>query len=362
MINIRDYALARKEWDKANGELAEFGGYGNIFDYEGEITSYAPYNSKWKREGTVLTSTIVRSDDSAFVNNLTLGGFRDKLKIGETYIFSGYIAVDGEIPSRSDFSAGGLFSRGELKSVKDLTINPATGYFTQTFFLYDTYNHYIHAATRFTTGSVVKIKDFKIEKGYIGRNLVMNSDFSKGSFNTGSWSSNPSVNYIEFVEDDTFGNVMKLTAESSLDVRVYIDELDLIEGDTYVLSYYIRGSTGVMSNHLADNDNSPRYTQTEHVQVTEKWTRKEVVLPITYGSDGSRQAIKFSPTTDNSVMYVANIKLERGNKSTAWVPHTSETDMHPFVAEAVEVYNESKRNEEDEEALRNAIVAMGGSI
>lgn len=149
-----------------------------------------------------------------------------------------------------------------------------------------------------------------------GRNLIKNSDFSKG---TSKWVIGTEIT-CEIEEDSTHKQCLKMasTTSGSANCRVYPSTTEnfIHTGGTYSLSFYAKAdSPTTMQTNVAGG--------TEIVKnhsLTTSWQR----FTFTYDAGGG--SITFWPNEPNTVIYIAKIKMETGDKCTDWTPAPEDVD------------------------------------
>lgn len=142
-----------------------------------------------------------------------------------------------------------------------------------------------------------------------GRNLIKNSNFANG------------MNYwvisevtAEVVSDDTFGQCLKFTTETAdSNHRIYPDTVGNFthaSGEEYTLSFWAKANEETsIQNNVASALNI-----TSHLLTTE-WKR----CSVTYTAE-STGSLTLRSNYDGVTVYLANVKLEKGNKATDWTP------------------------------------------
>ena len=149
-----------------------------------------------------------------------------------------------------------------------------------------------------------------------GRNLLRNSNFATGD--SRCWANISAT--MKVMADATFGHALSFVTASpgSSSYRIYndINHFTHTSGETYTLSFYIRAdsSTTVQTSVAASQ-------KIKVHEVTTEWVRHTVTY--TAGMSGS---ITFWPVAANITIYLANVKLEKGNKATDWTPAPEDVD------------------------------------
>lgn len=161
----------------------------------------------------------------------------------------------------------------------------------------------------YATCSIAKIYDVSdIEIG--GVNLIKNSNFADGA---NKWATTGITYAVE--TDSTYGHHIKFSSSVVGDSnhRLIADagnNFNHIINTTYTLSFYAKASanTKVQSN-VAGGSNPYNHS------LTTSWTR----YTTTYQTSAAG-SLTFWAIEANKDIYLANIKLERGNKATDWSP------------------------------------------
>lgn len=161
----------------------------------------------------------------------------------------------------------------------------------------------------YATCSIAKIYDVSdIEIG--GVNLIKNSNFADGA---NKWATTGITYAVE--TDSTYGHHIKFSSSVVGDSnhRLIADagnNFNHIINTTYTLSFYAKASanTKVQSN-VAGGSNPYNHS------LTTSWTR----YTTTYQTSAAG-SLTFWAVEANKDIYLANIKLERGNKATDWSP------------------------------------------
>ena len=160
-----------------------------------------------------------------------------------------------------------------------------------------------------TYATKIEVKDSidDIEVG--GKNLIRNSNFANGK---NYWIISQ-VN-AEVITDDTFDQCLKFSAETAdSDHRIYPDTVGNFSHASqkeYTLSFWAKADeeTSIQSN-VAINNNIVSH------QLTTEWKKYAITYTTTtYGS------LTFRPNYAGVAIYLANVKLELGNKATDWTP------------------------------------------
>lgn len=148
-----------------------------------------------------------------------------------------------------------------------------------------------------------------------GRNLLRNSNFTNG---IKYWTSvNTTINVVS---DETFGKALSVISANpgSSNYRMYHDTNAFTHkyGTTYTLTFWAKAS----SNTTITTNVDSQYDGKTY-SLTTSWQKFYHIY--TADSSGS---ITFWPNVANITIYLANIKLELGNKATDWTPAPEDTE------------------------------------
>jgi len=165
MFSPINYALAKKHWSKAYGDLKilEIGSRNYII--LDKLSSYTPFNTTPTFSGNTVTTTYTRSGHDGSTNTiltLSIDGFTPSNK---TYTVSGYVTVNDVIPAfdvwNGSSSLASTYGSNQTKNEFD----EATGRFVITQ-EYDGSNSSIfNRFTYLSTGDVIDIEELKFEQG-----------------------------------------------------------------------------------------------------------------------------------------------------------------------------------------------------
>lgn len=142
-----------------------------------------------------------------------------------------------------------------------------------------------------------------------GRNLIKNSDFSNG---TSKWTVGPDIK-VEIIEDDTHKQCLEISSsvKGSANCRVYPHPTDnfIHTGGTYSLSFYAKAS--VDGTKLQTNVGGGEEIAKNHTLTTD-WEK------YTFTYEAYDRSLTFWPVDANSTIYIAKVKVEKGDKCTDW--------------------------------------------
>jgi hypothetical protein len=157
-----------------------------------------------------------------------------------------------------------------------------------------------------------------------GRNLVLDSSFKNGFK---YWIGNG----ISVIDASTFRNtkVMKLpsTTANYADVSQGISNLE--GGKTYTISLWAKGDvaqTGVFLHAVEHTESglvSPYIDHTQLFRVDTAWVRIQYTITL---DTTARAVFLYIRTYSGDVAYVAQVKVESGNKATDWTPAPEDVD------------------------------------
>lgn len=139
-----------------------------------------------------------------------------------------------------------------------------------------------------------------------GRNLLLNSNFAKG---TDYWSVNSGVS-LEIISDSIYGNVAKVISPSSGTglIRNVAGRPNIKDNSECVFSFFAKSDTEITINCAL---NGMGLTNAKSFTIGTEWTR--IVGHFTKTSDN------FIPRIyGNGTFYIANTQLELGNVVTDW--------------------------------------------
>lgn len=145
-----------------------------------------------------------------------------------------------------------------------------------------------------------------------GRNLLRNGDFVTTWIGAGS-----GVNTIEV--DSFFGNVLKTNYN-----YVYSQNISngtIRTGDTVTVSFYAKGEDLPNASFFLTDLGAVRpISIVKGFSLATEWTKKEITFIASHDADGT-QVLLFYPGGDiTKMMYIAKVKIEKGNKATDWTP------------------------------------------
>lgn len=145
-----------------------------------------------------------------------------------------------------------------------------------------------------------------------GRNLLLNSDFSKG---TNPWAAESGT--LEVDADDIQGQCLIINPNNKS--RAYYNAKNIWKEDQ-VYSYSFMAKASVDGVTIQPSRSIADYSETKHLLTTE-WGRYEGKIKSTLTADAGTLSITVNHSeTTNPKIYIAKIKLEYGNKATDWTP------------------------------------------
>lgn len=150
-----------------------------------------------------------------------------------------------------------------------------------------------------------------------GRNLLSNGDFAT------LWASG-GAGTINALEVDTFfGNVLKSTRVYV--TGPYVPKGTIKAGDAVTVSFYAKGVNSTSASfRLTDAAVVRPISTTTSFSLTTAWVKIVKTFTALYDSDGTQLIILYPSGVDTNVLYITGIKIEQGNKATAWSPATNE--------------------------------------
>ena len=149
-----------------------------------------------------------------------------------------------------------------------------------------------------------------------GRNLAWNSNFIKGTL---YWTKEGSVTLTVLSDDPSFKHCLKITFPSGAYPPDRVYQANLYKPNTtYTLSFWAKSTVDgtKLTQSVAGGNDGQMFT------LTTKWTKYvRTHKPAVGGS------LTFYSPTKNATCLIANIKLEKGNKSTDWTPAPEDVDQ-----------------------------------
>ena len=134
--------------------------------------------------------------------------------------------------------------------------------------------------------------------------------------------------------DDVYGNVLKLTIPSSVDsARIYRGVKNVWKADTnFTVSFLAKASkTAVLKIERSRTDYAPDVT------VGTTWKRYSTVIPCSATTTGGGLGIQTS--TASADIYITQIKLELGDKATAYCPGVGDSHYIPLGYDSTTIYD-----------------------
>lgn len=145
-----------------------------------------------------------------------------------------------------------------------------------------------------------------------GRNLLLNSDFSKGTY---PWTAKSGT--LEIITDDTQGQCLTINPNDKS--GVYYNANNILEADR-LYSYSLMAKASVDGVTIQPSRSRDYYSTSSH-RLTTKWERYEGEIKTTLTADTGTLSITVNHSeTTNPKIYIAKIKLEYGNVATDWTP------------------------------------------
>src|SRR5690625_5007865 len=166
----------------------------------------------------------------------------------------------------------------------------------------------------------------KIE--FVGRNLLRNGDLSAGLEWFNIWQADVSI-----VDSDRFGKALFVEADSSSNYvsnrigSYYFERFE--EGETYTFSFYAKGNTSIHSIRLGGTGSgSYSITNTESTcNLTSDWKKYQIILIVNNNADQQDENLQLRLSLDGGEIYIAHLKLEKGNKATDWTPAPEDVEQ-----------------------------------
>ena len=146
-----------------------------------------------------------------------------------------------------------------------------------------------------------------------GRNLIRNSNFKNGDT---YWTADYGTKNV--INDSKYGKCLQFLLSSGTP-RIYVETKNVWEsGETYAYSFYAKAS----ENSTIQPSRSLIDLGTKHT-VTTEWQRFEGII---FSKDTVEDGTLSFKTKYNITYYIANVKLEKGNKATDWTPAPEDTE------------------------------------
>ena len=152
-----------------------------------------------------------------------------------------------------------------------------------------------------------------------GRNLVRNSDFSRGLDGIDYWGTG---SFNDIISDSPYSKVLRTTRQG---VKIPLANGG-IKLDEYIsLSAMMRSNktTGVnVMLRVCYDDGTRLIFYSGIVALTDNWKRYDFITRSAYAQDeASPQSLFIYPSgVDTDILYITQIKLEKGDKPTNWTP------------------------------------------
>jgi hypothetical protein len=144
-----------------------------------------------------------------------------------------------------------------------------------------------------------------------GRNLLLNSNFYKGTYN---WV--VANGTYEVLSDSVYGHILKFNTTN----RIYGLTYNVWEENkSYQVSFLAKSDIGGL--FLTASRSTADLAQV--VSLNTFWTKYTVTINCTVTAPGG--ALSFS-NGSNDTIYIANVKLEKGTKATDWTPAPEDVD------------------------------------
>lgn len=138
----------------------------------------------------------------------------------------------------------------------------------------------------------------------------------------GNWyidsASTPYISKADYY-DSTFGDTIKITVGNSdtANKRIYKHVYDVwFKDQTYTVSFWAKAETNGVVCNMSRSTSTGNYT--ENFTLTTEW--KKYVGTITSTATTSTGTLAFKIITNDCIVYITQIKLENGDKATAYQP------------------------------------------
>lgn len=154
------------------------------------------------------------------------------------------------------------------------------------------------------------------------------------------------------------------------------DALEKIgEGKIITVSFDVKSATG---NYLLVYNNNHRHKWYFSVPETTfngmsfrnfgtEWVRLSFKAKVMFSEDavtnhGDTKIEFFGEYNTGNFFQIKNVKIEKGDQKTPYLPAPEDLGVHPFIAELAELQYETKRNKERLDELEKATVNLGGVV
>lgn len=142
-----------------------------------------------------------------------------------------------------------------------------------------------------------------------GRNLIRNSNFSE---DTRYWKQD--AGNIKVVDDSIFKKALSFTVNGG-SLRIFVETENVwVKGQLYTVSFYAKSTVAGTKITASRSLVNP----TKAAELTSDWKKYVGVITSTESADGGTLSFKVDNTS--ATYYIANVKLEKGDKATDWTP------------------------------------------
>lgn len=148
-----------------------------------------------------------------------------------------------------------------------------------------------------------------------GRNLIRNSNFSE---DTRYWKQD--TGNIKVVDDSRFKKALSFTVNGGA-LRILVETKNVwVKGQLYTVSFYAKST--VAGTKITASRSLANLTKT--AELTSDW--KKYVGVITSTESDNSGSLSFKVNNTSATYYIANVKLEKGDKATDWTPAPEDVD------------------------------------
>lgn len=148
-----------------------------------------------------------------------------------------------------------------------------------------------------------------------GRNLIRNSNFSE---DTRYWKQD--AGNIKVVDDSRFKKALSFTVNGGA-LRILVETKNVwVKGQLYTVSFYAKST--VAGTKITASRSLANLTKT--AELTSDW--KKYVGVITSTESDNFGSLSFKVNNTSATYYIANVKLEKGDKATDWTPAPEDID------------------------------------
>lgn len=161
-----------------------------------------------------------------------------------------------------------------------------------------------------------------------GRNLLLNSNFSKGIWS--GWGGTRTI-----VSDDKFGKAIQMNGAMLGDSQSFANKR-ILSTDIVTLSFWAKADKNMTcSTQISNGDSSKLMFGFRSFNVTTSW--QKYIFTTTSGIDSDDSINIYVYATETALF--ANFKIELGNKATDWTPAPEDVDASIATKVATTTYD-----------------------